>query len=71
MKHNELCKDIRKLIDELKEYMSNPKSIVTTKFILSQYIERMDISNETILVTLKVTMPPTAGGQFFLPDNTP
>lgn len=59
--------DIRKLIDELKEYMSNPKSIVTTKFILSQYIERVDVSNETILVTLKVTMPPTAGGNSFCP----
>ena len=54
--------DIRKLIDELKEYMSDPTSLVTTKFILSQYIERVDVSNETILVTLKVTLPPTAGG---------
>lgn len=54
--------DIRKLINELKEYMSDPKSLVTTKFILSQYIERIDVSNETILVTLKVTMPPTDGG---------
>lgn len=59
--------DIRKLIDELKEYMSDPTSLVTTKFILSQYIERVDVSNETILVTLKVTLPPTAGGNSFCP----
>lgn len=57
--------DIRKLINELKEYMSDPKSLVTTKFILSQYIERIDVSNETIMVTLKVTVPPIHGGTPF------
>lgn len=35
--------------------MSNPKNLVRTKYILTQYIERIDISNETVKVTFKVT----------------
>ena len=47
--------DVREKINQLKDYMSNPENLVRTKYILTQYIERIDISNETVKVTFKVT----------------
>lgn len=49
-------------IDKLKSYMNNPENLVKTKYVLSEYIDRIDISNENIQVTFKVTMPPVNGG---------
>lgn len=42
--------------------MSNAENLVKTKYVLSEYIDRIDISNENIQVTFKVTMPPVNGG---------
>ena len=42
--------------------MNNPENLVKTKYVLSEYIDRIDISNENIQVTFKVTMPPVNGG---------
>ncbi len=42
--------------------MSNPENLVKTKYVLSQYIDRIDVSNKNIKVTFKVTMPPLSGG---------
>ncbi len=46
--------DVIEMIDKLKEYLMNPENIQRSKFILSQYIESIRISNETIKATFKV-----------------
>lgn len=46
--------DVQEMIDKLKEYLMNPENIQRSKFILSQYIESIRISNETIKATFKV-----------------
>lgn len=46
--------EVRDKIIQLREYMENPENLVKTKYILSQYIERVDISNEEVKVTFKV-----------------
>lgn len=46
--------DVRDKLAQLRQYMENPENIVRTKFVLSQYIERIDISNETVKATFKV-----------------
>jgi len=38
--------DVQEMIDKLKEYLMNPENIQRSKFILSQYIESIRISNE-------------------------
>ncbi len=47
-------KDVKEKIDELKEYLLNPENVQRSKFILSQYIEKIEISNEKIKATFKV-----------------
>ncbi len=59
--------EVRNQINQLKQYMSNPENLVKTKYVLSQYIDRIDVSNENIKVTFKVTMPPLNGGIFDSP----
>lgn len=46
--------DVREKINQLKDYMNNPENLVRTKYILTQYIDRIDISNEMVKVTFKV-----------------
>ena len=46
--------DVKAKIDELKEYLLNPENVQRSKFILSQYIEKIEISNEKIKATFKV-----------------
>lgn len=46
--------DVKERIETLREYFLNPKNIVRTKYVLSQYIERIDISNETVSAIFKV-----------------
>ena len=46
--------DVKGKIDELKEYLLNPENVQRSKFILSQYIEKIEISNERIKATFKV-----------------
>ena len=57
--------DVKKQISKLKEYMNNPDNLITTKYVLSQYIERIDVSNESISVEFKITLPPDNGGNSF------
>ena len=45
---------VREKINELREYMKNPDNIVRTKYILNQYIERVDLSANEAKVTFKV-----------------
>ena len=47
-------KDVKEKIDELKDYLLNPENVQRSKFILSQYIEKIEISNERIKATFKV-----------------
>ena len=54
--------EIKNKLDDLKEYFANPKNIARTKFVLSQYIDRVEVSNDTIKVTYKVMSPPINGG---------
>ena len=46
--------DVKAKIDEIKEYLLNPENVQRSKFILSQYIEKIEISNEKIKATFKV-----------------
>lgn len=46
--------DVKAKIDELKEYLLNPENVQRSKFVLSQYIEKIEISNEKIKATFKV-----------------
>lgn len=54
--------EIKNKLDDLKEYFANPKNIARTKFVLSQYINRVEVSNDTIKVTYKIMSPPINGG---------
>ncbi len=56
--------DVRLQIDKLKEYMNNPQNLVKTKYVLSQYIDGIDVSSENIKVTFKLTMPSHKEGIF-------
>lgn len=51
--------EVREQINHLKDYFYNPKNIIRTKFVLSQYIDRIDISNENVQVQFKVSMSPS------------
>lgn len=51
--------EVREQINHLKDYFYNPKNIIRTKFVLSQYIDRIDISNENVQVHFKVSMSPS------------
>jgi len=51
--------EVREQINQLKEYFYNPKNITKTKYVLSQYIERIDITDENIQVKFKMTMSPS------------
>lgn len=46
--------DVRDLIAQLRTYMQNPENLSRTKYILSQYIQRIEIGNETIKAIFKV-----------------
>jgi hypothetical protein len=46
--------EVKEKIDEVKEYLMNPENVQRSKFILSQYIEKVEISNEKIKATFKV-----------------
>ena len=54
--------EIRNQISKLKEYMQKPENLVKTKYVLSQYIDKINVSNENIEVIFKVSMPPSNGG---------
>jgi len=45
---------VRKQLEDLKDYLQHPDNLEKSKFILSQYIERIDISNDSIKATFKV-----------------
>lgn len=51
--------EVRKQINHLKDYFYNPKNLIRTKYVLSQYIDRIDISNENVQVQFKVSMSPS------------
>lgn len=51
--------EIREQINHLKDYFYNPKNLIRTKYVLSQYIDRIDISNENVQVKFKVSMSPS------------
>ena len=51
--------EVREQINHLKDCFYNPKNIIRTKFVLSQYIDRIDISNENVQVHFKVSMSPS------------
>ena len=51
--------EIREQINHLKDYFYNPKNLIRTKYVLSQYIDRIDISNENVQVHFKVSMSPS------------
>lgn len=42
--------------------MQKPENLVKTKYVLSQYIDKINVSNENIEVIFKVSMPPSNGG---------
>ena len=46
--------EVRKLITDLRENMKDPESFASLRFILSQYIEEIIVTNETVAVTFKV-----------------
>ena len=54
--------EIRNQISKLKEYMQKPENLVKTKYVLSQYIDKINVSNENIEVIFKISMPPSNGG---------
>lgn len=54
--------EIRNQISKLKEYMQKPENLVKTKYVLSQYIDKINVSNENVEVIFKVTTPPSNGG---------
>ena len=47
-------KDVKGKIDELKDYLLNHENVQRSKFILSQYIEKIEILSEKIKATFKV-----------------
>lgn len=49
--------DVKNKLIQLREYMENPENFARTKTFLFQYIERIDISNETVKATFKVALP--------------
>ena len=51
--------EVREQINHLKDYFYNPKNLIRTKYVLSQYIDRIDISNENVQVQFKVSMSPS------------
>jgi len=55
--------EVREQINQLKDYFYNPENIARTKYVLSQYIERIDITDETVQVRFKMTMPPSDNPQ--------
>lgn len=46
--------DVKSKINELRAYMLKPENMTRTKYFLSQYIERVEISNETVKANFKV-----------------
>lgn len=47
-------KQVKEKIGKLKDYFNNPKYIDLTKILLREYIEKVEVNNSTIKVTLKV-----------------
>lgn len=45
---------VRERIGQLRDYMMNPENLARTKYVLSRYIDRIDISNESIKATFRV-----------------
>ena len=50
-------KTVSEHIEALRRYMKNPKNLPTTRYILSQYIERVEVSNEEVTATFRVAAP--------------
>lgn len=55
-------KTVRELIEQLRDYMYNPKNIAQTKYILSKYIEKVVVNNDEATVIFKVLAPVTTTG---------
>lgn len=47
--------EVMEKIQLLKSEMENPENLARTKYLLTEYIDRIEISNETVKVTFKVT----------------
>ena len=45
--------DIKDKLDELREFMENPDNFVKVRYVLSQYIDRVDVGNDGVAVTFK------------------
>lgn len=55
-------KTVRELIEQLRDYMYNPKNVAQTKYILSKYIEKVVVNNDEATVIFKVLAPVTTTG---------
>lgn len=42
--------------------MQKPENLIKTKYVLSQYIDKINVSNENIEVIFKVSISPSNGG---------
>lgn len=49
--------EVKEKFSKLREYMENPDNFNNVRYVLSQYIERIDISNENVSVTFKAAIP--------------
>lgn len=48
--------EVREKLSKLREYMENPDNFNNVRYVLSQYIERIDVDNENVSVTFKAAM---------------
>lgn len=48
--------EVRENLSKLREYMENPDNFNNVRYVLSQYIERIDVDNENVSVTFKAAM---------------
>lgn len=49
-------KEIAEKLTKLKEYMENPDNFNEVRYVLSQYIERVDVSNDGVAVKFKAAV---------------
>ena len=52
------------IIEQLRDYMYNPKNVAQTKYILSKYIEKVVVNNDEATVIFKVLAPELLRGLF-------
>lgn len=48
--------DIKEKLTQLREYIENPDNFNEVRYVLSQYIQRIDVSNDGVSVTFKAAL---------------